>query len=69
MNLEFDEIRPETFAGEMCCHDSLFCIPDTGGVGQELHMFTIDMTEHIVLFLVLHVDALHGHGYHLGTRS
>ncbi len=68
MDLELDEVGAETVAGEPCGHYSLFGVAHARSVGQKSDMLAVDVLEHVVLFLVVHVDALHGHGDHFRTR-
>ncbi len=69
MNFEFDKVRFENLTAHLRCEYSLLRIPDPRSVGKQLHMFAIDVGEHVVGGLVHHVDALHCHCYHLGFRS
>ena len=37
-------------------------------LGKELDFLTVDMREHIISYLVEHINTLHSHGYHLGLQ-
>ena len=66
MNFEFDEIRTETFAGELCGENSLLGVAHTRSVGEELHGVAVDVAQHIVVGFVVHVDTFHSHRNHFG---
>ena len=69
MDFKLDKIRMENLAAHLRSHYRLAGITHTRSVGQQLHMFAIDMRQHLVSGLLHHIDALHSHCDHLRFRG
>ena len=64
--LQLEPVRPERLAAQLGGKDSLLGRADTARVGEQLNVRPLDVSQHVVV-LVLHVDALHRDGHHLGA--
>ncbi len=67
MDFEFDKRSAEYLAAHACGQYRFACIAHSRCVGEELHPFAVDMSEHIVGGLIHHVDSLHCDRNHFRT--
>ncbi len=68
VDFELYEVCAEAVARELCSEHRLVGVAHARCVGQELHVFAVDVFEHVVRSGVARVEAFHRHGNHFRAR-